>query len=234
MKDSLCVCIVDDDPYGMLPITTALERRGLEVCRFASAEQLLASAAAERAGCLVLDIQLPGISGLDLQAELLRRGCQAPAIVISGSATVPDTIRAFEHGARAFFEKPFGIEDLAGTIARAVAAETARRLADDDRRRRLSALSEREREVLDQLVAGKSVKSIGRLLGISPSTAEKHRANVLAKTGFENLIDLTRFMCAPSTPAPAMEKFAMCTFDPPARAPNPHHGPGFRRYASRV
>lgn len=234
MNDSLCVCVVDDQTNDALPLIIALQRRGLTARLFSSAEELLASDALDVAGCIVLDIELPGMSGLELQAELRSRGHLAPVVIVSGRATVSDTIRAFESGARAFYEKPFDLEHVLKTIDNVIQAEERRRTRDADCHRRLSALSQREREVLEQLVAGMSVKSIGRQLGISPSTAEKHRANVLQKTGFESVIDLTRFVYTSVAPMPALENFAISHIDPPATGPNPQHLPSVHHHLVRV
>ena len=234
MNDSLCVCIVDDQTNDALPLVIALQRLGVDSFLFSNAEELLGSNTMERAGCIVLDIELPGISGLELQSELRLRDCLSPVIVVSGRATVRDTIRAFEFGARAFYEKPFNIDDLLKTVSDAIVSDERRRQREAESRRRLAALSQREREVVELLVAGMSVKSIGRQLGISSSTAEKHRANVLQKTGFESVIDLTRFVFTCAVPAQTMENFASRHFDSPAPVPNPTHLPIIRRRPARV
>lgn len=234
MNDSLCVCIVDDQTSDALPLMIALQRLEVDTFLFSNAEELLGSNTIERAGCIVLDIELPGISGLELQSELRLRDCLAPVVIVSGRATVSDTIRAFEFGARAFYEKPFNIDDLVKTVSHAIVSEERRRQREAESYRRLSALSEREREVLELLVAGMSVKSIGRQLGISSSTAEKHRANVLQKTGFESVIDLTRFMFTSAAPAQTIENFATRHFEPHAPGPNRKHLPNIRRRPVRV
>jgi FixJ family two-component response regulator len=234
MNSSLCVYIAEDHCDEAFSLQAGLERLGIESQAFPTAEALLKAEIGDGAACFVLDIGLPDMSGLNLQAELRRRHCLVPIIMISGTAMVSDAIRAFETGACAFFEKPFDVERLIDAIGNAVEGERARRQSESERSRRLAALSPRENEVLEQLIIGKGVKSIGRDLGISASTAEKHRANLLLKTGFDSVIELTCFLLSNAPRRPAMENFATRRFDRPTAPRLQSHFVGNRVHAAHA
>lgn len=194
MSGPLCVGIIEDDADERVPLQIALEAIGIGCHSFRSAEEFLSSHLVERIGCLVIDLNLPGMSGLALQATLRERSSEVAAIIVSGNATVPSVIEAFHCGAKAVFEKPCDIEKLVRCVSETLLMTERRRESQQDCRQRLHALSPRERDVLELLVAGKSVKTIGRILGISASTADKHRARVLSKTGCECVVGLVQLM----------------------------------------
>ena len=194
MNNTLCVCIVDDDTEARVTLEQRLDEKRIGVITFASAEELLESDEFDRIGCFVLNVELRKVSGLDLQAKLRRQLSPAPTVVTSGDAVVRDAIRAFEEGASAFFEKPYDDRLLADAVHELLTAECERRRIVDDRNHRLATLSERECDVAERLILGRSIKTIARELGISPSTAEKHRTSILQKTRIDTVVELTRLM----------------------------------------
>jgi len=194
MRNEFHVAVVEDHDAMRGLVRRLLEDEGLSVRCFESAESLLESDDRIRYSCLVLDHWLPGISGLDLFAELRRRGNPVPVVMISGQATVAEAMAAFRDGISAFFEKPFSNTELVATVLHLATdwAETQarRELATT----RLAQLSPRENEVLDSLVAGKKTTQIARELNISASTVEKHRLHIFAKTGVQSVIDLVHLV----------------------------------------
>jgi len=187
------VFVVDDDPAVRDAITLFLRTEGLAVVTFASAAAFLESPAVEQPGCLVLDVRMPGMSGLDLQKQLRARGCHTPILFITGHGDVPMAIRAMKGGAFDFLEKPFQGETLQKRVQEALALD-ARQRSHQARhvqaRARLALLSPREREVLDRVASGQYNKVIAFELGISLSTVEIHRKRVMEKLEAESLSDL--------------------------------------------
>ena len=185
--------IIDDDLAVRDAISLLLKTDGLAVATFSSAAAFLESAAAQQPGCLVLDVRMPGMSGLDLQKRLRARGCQTPILFITGHGDVPMAIRAMKGGAFDFLEKPFQGETLLKRVREALAldAEQRRRQARcAEAQARLALLSPREREVLDRVAAGQYNKVIAAELGISLSTVEIHRKRVMEKLEAASLSDL--------------------------------------------
>ncbi len=168
---------------------------GLPVAAHASAEDFLAALPADASGCLLLDLRLPGMSGLELQAELNRRGTRLPIVFLTGHGDVPASVRALKGGAFDFLEKPVPAETLLDRVHEALrlAAEQSRHAREDRAQtRRLERLTAREREVMLLAVAGNTSKAIAKQLGISHRTVELHRSRVMQKTGAANLIELAR------------------------------------------
>ena len=189
------VFIIDDDPAVRDAISLLLQTEGLAVAAFPSAAAFLESGAAQRPGCLVLDVRMPGMSGLDLQKRLRAQGCRTPILFVTGHGDVPMAIRAMKGGAFDFIEKPFQGEPLVQRIREALALDTRQRTRQarrDDATARLALLSAREREVLDRVAAGQYNKVIAAELGISLSTVEIHRKRVMEKLHAESLADLIR------------------------------------------
>ena len=187
------VFIVDDDPAVRDAISLLLRTDELAVATFASAAAFLESPAVEQPGCLVLDVRMPGMSGLDLQKQLRARGCHTPILFITGHGDVPMAIRAMKGGAFDFLEKPFQGETLQKRVQEALALDARQRSHQARRvqaRARLALLSPREREVLDRVAAGQYNKVIAFELGISLSTVEIHRKRVMEKLEAESLSDL--------------------------------------------
>jgi len=189
------VFVVDDDRPMRRSLGWLLESVGLVVETFATAEEFLASWTPERPGCLVLDVRMPGLSGLELQAELVRRGVGVPTIVITGHAEVPMAVRALKSGAVDFLEKPFSDQLLLDRVHEALEIDRQARDAEERRsmaERRLADLTAREREVLELVVAGHTSREIAERLRVSPRTVEVHRARVMEKMGATSLAELVR------------------------------------------
>jgi FixJ family two-component response regulator len=189
------VCVVDDDEAVARSLRALLESVGLAVETFATAQAFLDRADTARAGCLVLDVRMPGMSGLDLQAELTRRGIGLPTIVVTGHAEVPMAVRAVKAGAIDFIEKPFSDQLLLDRVRQGI--DTDRQERDGRARRaeilrRMSLLTQREREVLDLVVVGKANKEIAAALHLSPKTVEVHRAHVMEKMQASSVAELVR------------------------------------------
>ncbi len=189
------VFVVDDDAAMRDSLRWLIESVGLRVEAFATADDFLARHDPERPGCLVLDVRMPGMSGLELQDELARLDVRLPAIVITGHADVPMAVRAVKGGALDFLQKPFSDQVLLDRIRQALDLDRRRRRAAAQRRdalRRRELLTAREREVMDRIVAGKSNRVIAAELGLSPKTVEVHRAHVMEKMQVATLAELIR------------------------------------------
>lgn len=195
MQETGIVYVVDDDPGVRESIAALLRSRGLATEIFPDAASFLQAYAPGRPGCLVVDVRLPGVSGLDLQRRLQALGEAPPVIVMSGHADVPMAARAMKAGAVDFIEKPFPPRRLLEGVEKALAldAERRRRHRDDAvRRAGLERLTPREREILHRVAAGSYNKVIAAELGVSVSTVEAHRRRLMQKLGAETLYDLVR------------------------------------------
>ena len=189
------IYIIDDDEALRDSLVWLLESSGYRVAAYASAEAFLAAYTAAMTGCLVLDVRMPGMSGLELFEELRARHCTLPVIFITGHGDVPMAVSAVKKGAVDFIEKPFGDRDMLGLIEQCLTAELAGRLKrrlEADTARRLDHLTQREREVLDLIILGKLNKQIADVLGISIKTVEVHRARVMEKMGAHSLAELVQ------------------------------------------
>ena len=189
------VFVVDDDDAVRNSLRLLLKSVGLPTVAFASAREYLDSWHPDQPGCLVLDVRMPGMSGLELQEELNRRGAIIPVIFISGHGDIPMAVEAIQHGAFDFLQKPFRDQDLIDRVQRALAADHADRqsLAQRDvLRRRYGSLTPREQEVLLLVTKGKANKVMAGDLDISQRTVEIHRARVMEKMGAQSLAQLVR------------------------------------------
>jgi two-component system response regulator FixJ len=187
------VFVVDDDEAVRDSLSLLLETAGHRVEAFDSGPKLLAALTPERRGCVVADVRMPGMDGLELQQELLARQIRLPIIIMTGHGDVPIAVRAMKAGAVDFVEKPFAEESILETVRIALAqSERARSPAEHAFQERLAELTQREREVLRAMVAGHPNKVIAHLLQISPRTVEIHRARVMEKTGARSLSHLVR------------------------------------------
>jgi two-component system, LuxR family, response regulator FixJ len=191
--------VVDDDEAVRDSLSLLLEARGYTVRSFAAAAEFLAAAPTLRPGCLITDIRMPEMDGLELQQRLIERALQFPLIVITGHGDVPLAVRAMKAGAVDFIEKPFAAE----TILNSAAAALARLAEPGDQdvlaaaaTARLALLTPREREVLQGLLAGLPNKSIAYDMAISPRTVEIHRARVMDKMAARSLSELLRMSLA--------------------------------------
>ena len=189
------VFIVDDDDAVRSSLRLLLKSAGLGTVAHASAKEFLDTWQPEQPGCLILDVRMPGMSGLELQAELNRRGAIIPVVFISGHGDIPMAVEAIQHGAFDFLQKPFGDQDLLNRVQRALAADGENRklLAQRDLlRERFESLTPREREVLALVTQGKANKVMAGDLGVSQRTVEIHRARVMEKMGANSLAQLVR------------------------------------------
>lgn len=193
---SMVVYVVDDDASIRDSLSLMLGLAGYATRLFADAESFLAAFEPQWAGCVVADLRLPGLSGLELQAQIRNRGSNLPFVVITAHGDVPAARAAFRAQAVDFIEKPFEESQLTAAIEAAFALE--RRRADDaDRRRelerKLARLTAREREILKHAAKGLHAKEIGAVLGISPRTVEVHKTRIMEKLEVRNIGELVRF-----------------------------------------
>jgi FixJ family two-component response regulator len=163
---------------------------------FGSAAEFLHGFDATRPGCVIMDVRMPGMSGLELQQALKARQCGVPIIVITGHGDVPMCVRAFENGAFAFLEKPVNHQQLLEYVQRAIEEDKKyrQRPVEQDIGPLLQQLTRREREVMDLLIAGKSMKQIASALSISIPTCSKHRTRLHEKLGVDNDVELVRLV----------------------------------------
>ena len=200
------VFVVDDDPAMRDSLCWLLQSVELHVETYPSADAFLAAYDAGRPGCLVLDVRMPGMSGLNLQDELRARHIRLPIIMLSGHAEVPTAVRALKAGAIDFMEKPFSDELLLDRIRQAIDLDREQRDAEAQRAavaERYALLTPREREVMELVTAGKANKVIAAELGLSPKTVEVHRAAVMDKMRADSVADLVRMRLALSDQSPA-------------------------------
>jgi len=198
MTADTLIYVVDDDADVRDSIRILLESAGYAVKAFGLAREFLAEKN-PTGGCLVADIRMPEMDGLELQEELVRRKLGLPVVIITGHGDVPLAVRAMKVGAVDFIEKPFDDENLLGSIRRAleIGRQTRTKAAEAASAERLLALlTPRERTVLDQLVVGRSNKVAAYELGISPRTVEIHRAHIMDKMNARSLSDLVRISLA--------------------------------------
>ena len=195
MANEPIVHVVDDDPAIRDSLAFLLDTADLVSRTYESAESLLAEAEALAPGCIVTDVRMPDMSGLEMVRRLSAMGVRHPVIVMTGHADVPLAIEAVRAGVKDFIEKPFDDEALLSSIRSALADQAGaaeREGQDAEVRDRLASLSTRERQVLDGLVAGRANKVIAYDLEISPRTVEVYRANVMTKMHARSLSELVR------------------------------------------
>jgi FixJ family two-component response regulator len=189
------VLVVDDDAHIREAISDLLRSVGIETRCFSSTHALLDADLPDRTGCLVLDVRLPGLSGLDLQAQLTANKNMVPIIFMTGHGDIPMSVRAMKAGAVDFLTKPFRDQDLLDAVAAAIEHDRKRRLAAQETARiaALAAmLTPREREVMGRVVSGLMNKQIAGELGITEITVKLHRGNVMRKMEARSLADLIR------------------------------------------
>ena len=193
------VYIVDDDQAIRHAMELLMRSVGLDYEIFHSGDDFLSSHTDDRAGCLVLDIRMPGLGGLELQERLNELGSSLPIIFITGHGDVPMAVEAMQKGAVDFIQKPFRDQELLDRISEALKVDQARRSEREGQtevRNRISKLTNRERQVLDLVVTGKPNKVIAYELGVSQRTVEIHRARVMEKMQAKSLADLVRMHLA--------------------------------------
>ena len=194
-EDKAIVFIVDDDASVRDSLRWLIESVQLQVQCFATAQEFLQGYQNQQTGCVVLDVRMPGLSGLDLQEELRQQGFVVPVIIITGHADVPMAVRAFKSGVFDFIEKPFNDQHLIDRIHQAIEKSRSQKVNIQrwqDARDRLQKLSSREVQVLDCIVSGSSNKTMARELDISVKTIETHRANLMSKMQAGSVSELVR------------------------------------------
>jgi two-component system, LuxR family, response regulator FixJ len=187
------VAVVDDDAGARTSLRLLLKSLGLAAATYESAAAFLASYDPEQPGCLLLDIRMPEMSGLELQERLNQRGNLCPIIFLTGHGDVPMAVEAMQQGAFDFLQKPFRDQELLDRVQRALAKDRSRRdelRGNESVRQRLDSLTARETEVLDLVTTGAPNKIIAHKLGISQRTVEIHRAHVMEKMGADSLAEL--------------------------------------------
>lgn len=193
------VYIVDDDQAIRQAMEMLMRSVGLEFEVFNSADQFLENHSNDRAGCLVLDIRMPGLGGLELQEKLLELGSGLPIIFITGHGDVPMAVEAMQKGAVDFIQKPFRDQELLDRISQALKTDAERRstrVKKADVAANVARLTNRENQVFDLVITGKPNKVIAYELGVSQRTVEIHRARVMEKMQAKSLADLVRMHLA--------------------------------------
>jgi FixJ family two-component response regulator len=194
-EPSPVVFVVDDDASVREGLKSLLRSVDLQVETFGSAAEFLQSKLPDAPGCLVLDVRLPGLSGLDFQTELARAGIDIPIIFITGHGDIPMTVRAMKAGAVEFLTKPFREQDMLDAIRVALEKDRSRREQDKkttELRKLFESLTSREQEVMGFVTAGLLNKQIAADIGLSEITVKVHRGNVMRKMGARSLADLVR------------------------------------------
>jgi FixJ family two-component response regulator len=194
-REESVVLVIDDDESMREALKGLLRSVGLRVEVFASAAALMRSTLPDVPSCLVLDVRLPELSGLDFQAELLAAGVHVPIIFITGHGDIPMTVQAMKAGAVDFLTKPFRQQEMIHAVTRALAIDKKRRsdaVVTNEIRKRYESLTAREREIMALVSAGMRNKRIAADLGISEITVKVHRVHVMRKMHTNSLADLAR------------------------------------------
>jgi two-component system, LuxR family, response regulator FixJ len=201
------VALIDDDAAVLDSLRMFLNQRGIGVECFTSADAFLARLKSVSVSCVVSDVRMPGLSGLDLQAELMKQGSEVPLILITGHGDIAMAVSAVKLGAFDFIEKPFDPQKLADAIRQAIAGHHQQRMQQSEAAaalKRAGDLSQRQREVMNLVVQGLSNKEIALRLRISPRTVENYRAWVMEKMGAPNLAALVRMVVLLETSSEAL------------------------------
>jgi two-component system response regulator FixJ len=195
----MTIALIEDDEAILRSLSMLLESRGIPVNPYASAESFLAARVAPSPQCVVSDIRMPGMSGMELQQELRKRGSAVPVILITGHGDIAMAVQAIKQGAFDFIEKPFDDERLIESISQAIESGHRRRVEQSERallKARVAELSPRQIEVMRLVADGFSNKEIAHKLNLSPRTVENYRAWMMEKMAAKNLADLVRKVIA--------------------------------------
>jgi FixJ family two-component response regulator len=195
MSPEQVVFVVDDDAAVRDSLRWLMDSVGLRVVPFDSGEAFLDAVTPDREGCVLLDLRMPGLSGLEVHAQLRERGVELPVIVVSGHGDVPMAVRALKSGVVDFIEKPFKDQELLDCVQQALrrdAKQRLQRMRRDELMTRYLTLTPRELDVLRLVVDGQANKVIGTTLGISQKTVETHRARVMEKMAAGSVSELVR------------------------------------------
>jgi len=196
-RQVLTVYVVDDDEAVRRSLAALFGSVRLKVQTFSTGEEFLEAVSEHSRGCLILDVRMPGMGGLELQRRLVERGTRLPILMISGHADVPMAVRALKAGAADFLEKPLNeqelLERVQGCLAQYAREEEELRVIEDTKRR-LDTLTPRERQIMSFIVDGRPSKDIGSALRISPKTVDVHRAHVLEKMGISSVAELVKLV----------------------------------------
>jgi len=202
------IFIIDDDSAMQDSLNWLLKTVGYQVRAFLSAQEFLDAFTPEMRGCMILDIRLPGMSGLQLQQKMSADGIHLPVIIISGHSDIPMAVKAMQQGAMTFLEKPFRDQELLDSIQNALEQdgknEKVKKLHKEIKQR-LDTLTPRENEILERIVAGDSSRVIGEHFGISVKTVEVHRAHIMEKMQTKNLPKLVHMILSLKTETPFSE-----------------------------
>jgi FixJ family two-component response regulator len=197
MSEKPTVFVVDDDEAMRESLRWLIQSVGLPVETFATGEEFLAAYDPARPGCMVLDVRMPGMSGLQLQDELIARDVRLPILIVTGYAEVPTAVRALKAGAFDFIQKPFSDELLLERVRRAIERDARLRESGatrSDAQARIARLTPREREVMSLIVEGQSNKVIAATLGLSAKTVEVHRAQMMRRLAVDSVAELVRLV----------------------------------------
>ena len=189
------VHVVDDDASLCGALESLFESVGLDTVTYGAARDFLNASLADQPGCIVIDIRLPDMSGLEFQAQLTQVGVHLPVIMMTGYGDIPMTVRAMKRGAMDFLSKPFRDQDMLDAVMAAIERDRQRRTADDNAsqvRQRFGTLTPREQQVMMLVTTGKMNKQVAGELGVSEITAKIHRGAAMRKMGARTLADLVR------------------------------------------
>ena len=211
MNDPQTVHVIDDNALSLRAAARLLRASGHAVKTFDSAKEFLAEVSAGATGCVVTDLDMPGISGLELQAILKSAGTTMPVVFLTGRGNIPGSVRAMREGAEDFLEKRAPKEDLLDAINRALQRDTEERVAAEEigrRRARFDILTSREREVLGHVIRGRQNKEIAAALGLHERTVKLHRTAIKAKLGVTSVAELMQMVQEAGWRAPDSLKLA--------------------------
>jgi FixJ family two-component response regulator len=195
------IYVVDDDPVVRDMLSIVLSREGYDVVCFADGPSLMAATRSSVPVCILIDLNIPGKSGIDVLKELYAGNYPAPILMISGEGDIATAVCAVKHGAFDFIEKPFRGPDVVARLDAAIDAHSGKRPAPQGLPAAFPGsdqLTPREREILTQCIRGASSKEMSRILGISPRTVEDHRANIMRKLGVKTTVEMVRVVLAAS------------------------------------